>query len=82
MFTDRQSLAFGDVLSLLEAEFADAEREYQHTDVDTDQEEDTEEREENPSMEKNSDEEDDHDLTHGKLVETEEAWMTRVSRQR
>ena len=41
-----------------------------------------EEREENPSMEKNSDEEDDHDLTHGKLVETEEAWMTRVSRQR
>ena len=41
MFTDRQSLAFGDVLSLLEAEFADAEREYQHTDVDTDQEEDT-----------------------------------------
>ena len=33
-------LALGDVLSFLEAEFADAEREYQHADVDTDKEED------------------------------------------
>ena len=43
VFADRHSLALGDVLLLLVAEFADAEREYRHTDVDTDQEEDTEE---------------------------------------
>ena len=67
VFTDRRSLALGDVLSLLEAEFADAEREYQHADMDTDQEEDTEEREEDASEEKTSDEEDDHDLSHGEL---------------
>ena len=57
--------ALGDVLSLLEAEFADAEREFQHTDVNTDQEDDTEEQEEDTSTEKNSDEEDGHDLAHG-----------------
>ena len=58
--------ALGDVLSLLEAEFADAERKYQHADVNTDQEEGMEEREEDTSAEKNSDEEDDHDLVaHG-----------------
>ena len=63
VFTDRRSLALGDVLSLLEAE-------YQHADMDTDQQEDTEEREEDASTEKTSDEEDDHDLSHGELVET------------
>ena len=60
-------LSLGDVLSLLEAEFADAEREYQHGDVDTDQEEGTEERQKDASAEKTSDEEDDHDLSHGEL---------------
>ena len=45
------------------AEFADAERKYQHTDVDTDQEEDTKEREEDASAKKTSIEEDDHDLS-------------------
>ena len=38
---DKASL--GDVLSLLEAKFVDAEREYQHADVNTDQEEVTKE---------------------------------------
>ena len=61
------NLALGDVLTLLEAEFGEAEREYQHADVDTDQEEDAEERQENASAEKTSDEEDDHDLSHGEL---------------
>ena len=45
VFADRHSLALGDVLLLLVAEFADAEREYQHAHVDTEQEEDTEKRE-------------------------------------
>ena len=61
------NLALGDVLTLLEAEFGEAEREYQHADVDTSQEEDAEERQENTSTEKTSDEEDDHDLSHGEL---------------
>ena len=66
---------FRRLLSLLKAEFVDAEKEYQHTDVDTDQEEDTEEREEDASVEeKNSDEEDDHDLALGELVETEASF--------
>lgn len=40
--------------------------------MDTDQEEYTKEQEvDNNAEEKNSDEEDDHDLAHGKLVETE-----------
>ena len=54
MFADQRSLALGDILLILEAEFADTEGEYQHTDVDTDQEKDTEEREEDASIEKNS----------------------------
>lgn len=62
-FVDWRSLALGDILSLLVAEFADAERKYQHTDVDTDQEEDTKEREEDASAKKTSIEEDDHDLS-------------------
>ena len=69
VLADRRSLALGDVLSLLEAEFVDDERKYQHADVDTDQEENKEEREEDASTEKNSDE-DDHDLSHSELVET------------
>ena len=67
MCSGSTNLALGDVLSLLEAEFANAEREYQHADVDTDQEEGTEERQEDASAEKTSDEEDDHDLSHGEL---------------
>ena len=45
--------------------------EYQYADMDTDQEKDTKEWKEDASAEKNSDEKDDHYLSHGELVETE-----------
>ena len=49
VFVHRRNLDVGDVLSLLEAEFADAERDYQHADVGTDQEENAEDSEEDIS---------------------------------
>ena len=71
VFTDWWSLALGDILLLLEDKFAEAERKYHHADVNTDQEEDTKEWEDDANTEKTWDEEDDHDLLHGELVETE-----------
>lgn len=72
VFALGRNLAAEDVLSLLEAEFADAEREYEGADVGTEQEEDAEEQEEDVGAEqKISDEEEDNDSSCGEPVEME-----------
>ena len=72
MFLHRRNLAAEDVLLLLDVNFADVERGYQHTDVGTDQEENAEDLEEDISAEqKNSDKEDDDDSACGEPVERE-----------
>ena len=72
VLSPRRNLALGEVLSLLETQFEDAERVYQRTDVGTSQEEeDAEEDEDVGDEQKNTDDEEDDDSAQGEPVEME-----------
>ena len=74
----QRSVPLKEVLTLLESEFTDAERDYQNADLDTASEEVVSEEDTLDNQLKITDEEEGNNVSHGELVETESSFENRT----